>query len=269
VILDRLWSFIGKKKPTQDQFKELQTKPPSGGWRSIEDVDSGDIFVVGYPKSGNTWMQYLLAGLGFGIDARLAPDSLVQELIPDMHSKRFYRRHLTPTFFKTHQLPQRQFRKVIYLVRDGRDVMVSYFHHLNALGHPIDYLKLVETGEGLYPCRWHEHVESWLANPYGAEIITVKYESLYRDAVGELEKICTFTGFERERDMLQSIAQKTTFEVMRGREKKLGWENSLWPRDRAFIRRGKIGSFTDEMPEQALEAFLKMSRPALHRVGYL
>jgi hypothetical protein len=262
-------SFIGKKEPLRDQLEKHHTESPAGDWRSIEDVDPGDIFIVGYPKSGNTWMQYLLAGLGFGLDARLAPDSLVQELIPDMHSKRFYKRHLTPTFFKTHQLPQRRFRKVIYLVRDGRDVMVSYFHHLNALGHPMDYLKLVETGEGLYPCRWHEHVESWLANPFSAEVITVKYESLHRDAVAELEKICAFAGLEREREMLESIVKKTTFELMRGREKKLGWENTLWPRDKAFIRRGKIGSFTDEMPPQALATFLKASQPALHRLGYL
>jgi hypothetical protein len=147
--------------------------------------------------------------------------------------------------------------------------MVSYFHYLNALGHRMDYLNLVETGEGLYPCRWHEHVESWLANPYDAEMITVKYESLHRGTVAELEKICAFAGLEREREMLESIAQKTTFEMMRGREKKLGWANTLWPRDKAFIRRGKIGSFTDEMPRQALETFLKASQPALHRLGYV
>jgi hypothetical protein len=119
VILDRVWSFIGKNKTIQDRSPEHQTESPPGDWLSIKETDPGDIFVVGYPKSGNTWMQYLLAGLGCGIDARLAPDSLVQELIPDMHSNRFYRRHLTPMFFKTHQLPQRQFRKVIYLSGTG------------------------------------------------------------------------------------------------------------------------------------------------------
>jgi hypothetical protein len=75
----------------------------------------------------------MLAGLIFGIDVRFAPDSLVQDLIPDVYYKRFYRRHLTPTFFKTHDLPRPQSRRVIYLVRDGRDAMVSYFHHLTAI----------------------------------------------------------------------------------------------------------------------------------------
>jgi hypothetical protein len=269
VILGKFWSFMGKKKLLRDQSEERPIELPEERLRSIQDVDPGDVFVVGYPKSGNTWMQYLLAGLGFGIDVRLAPDSLVQDLVPDMHFKSLYKRHLTPTFFKTHHLPQRQFRRVIYLVRDGRDVMVSYFHHLNALGNPMDYAKLIETGEGLFPCRWHEHVESWLANPYGAEMIMVKYESLHHDPISELEKICAFAGLERDPELLESIARKTTFEAMRGREKKLGWDNALWPRDKAFIRRGKIGSFTDEMPPQALEAFLTTSLPTLRRLSYV
>jgi hypothetical protein len=269
VMLDKVWSFLGKKKPPGDQLGLHPPESPAGDLQSVENFDPGDIFVVGYPKSGNTWMQYLLAGLGFGIDARLVPDSLVQDLIPDLHTKRYYKRHRTPTFFKTHQLPERKFRKVIYLVRDGRDVMVSYFHHLNALGHPMDYLKLVETGEGLYPCRWYEHIEAWLANPYGAEMITVKYESLHHDAVAELKKVCLFSGLQCEPEMLESIAQHTSFELMRGREKRLGWENALWPKNQAFIRRGKIGSFSDEMPPEALEAFLKESLPALRRLGYV
>src|SRR5579862_9101604 len=108
--------------------------------QSITDFDPKDIFVVAYPKSGVTWMQYLLAGLIFGIDARHAHDSLVQDLVPDVHQRTFYRRHMTPTFFKTHHLPQPEYRRVIYLVRDGRDVMVSYFHFLAATGQPRDLL---------------------------------------------------------------------------------------------------------------------------------
>ena len=73
-----------------------------------------------------------------------------------------------------------------------------------------------------------------------------------------LQKICEFLGIEREQSMLKLVAQQTTFEMMRTREKKLGWENPVWPRDKPFMRSGKIGSFHDEMPKQALEAFTKL-----------
>jgi hypothetical protein len=238
--------------------------------RWITDSEPDDIFVVGYPKSGNTWMQYLLAGVLFGTDARLAPDSLMQDLVPDVHYKQFYRRYLTPTFFKTHELPQPRHRRVIYLTRDGRDVMVSYFHHLTALGNPADFLGLVTTADGLFPCRWHEHIEAWTQNPYGAEMMTISYEMLKKDTVTVLQMVCSFAGVEREQTALESAVRNSTFELLRAKEKKHGWrEDSIWPKDIAFIRRGEVGSFKDEMPGEVLQAFMELSGPVLKRLGYL
>ncbi|MFZ3376766.1 MAG: sulfotransferase domain-containing protein [Chthoniobacterales bacterium] len=237
--------------------------------RLINDSDPGDFFVAGYPKSGNTWMQLLLAGVLFGADARLAPDSLVQDLIPDVHHRKFYRRYSTPTFFKTHELPQPEYRNVIYLVRDGRDAMVSYYHHLSALGASPDFLQLVSTGNGLFPSLWHEHVEAWSANPYGARMMIVKYERLKEDAVAELKRICEFAKLDSDPKSLASVVENSAFEIQREKEKKVGWEGQDWPRDKPFVRRGKVGSFKDEMPEPVLKAFMERSGPALQMLGYI
>ena len=75
-----------------------------------------DIFIAGYPKSGNTWLQNLITGIYFGVDPDLAPDTLIQELVPDIHFKKYYRRLKTPMFFKTHYLPRPEYKRVIYLV---------------------------------------------------------------------------------------------------------------------------------------------------------
>jgi hypothetical protein len=232
------------------------------------EFNTGDIFVAGYPKSGNTWIQNMMAGLLFGVDTRLAPDPLIQDLVPDVHFKRFFRRYLSSMFFKTHDLPKPNYRRVIYLVRDGRDVMVSYFHHLAALGNSPDFLKLVSTGEGLFPCRWHEHLEAWTANPHGAQIITIRYERLKDDTVTQLRRICDFAGLERERSFLKQVARNAIFENMRKKEERFGWENPNWPRDKAFVRRGKVGSFKDEMPAAVLEAFMRLSSATLRRFSY-
>jgi hypothetical protein len=234
----------------------------------ISETCPDDIFIAGYPRSGNTWMQYLIAGVTLDLNPRLAPDSLVQSLVPDVHATKFYKRFGTPTFFKTHHLPQPEYRRVIYLVRDGRDAMVSYLHFLAALGEAPDFLKLVTTGESLFPCRWHEHIEAWLANPHGAEIMVIRYEKLKRDTVGELQRICQFAGLKRDRSTLERIAQNSAFAAMSDRERKLGWQNA-WPKDKAFVRRGIVGSFRDEMPKAVLEAFTEVSMPALKRLDYL
>ena len=72
---------------------------------------------------------------------------------------------------------QPEYRRVVYLLRDGRDVMVSYFHHLRALGEiddDVDLLRLVRRGDTLFPSRWDRHVEAWERNPFGAEKITIR-----------------------------------------------------------------------------------------------
>lgn len=231
--------------------------------------EPADAFIVGYPKSGNTWMQHLLAALVFGLDGRLTPDSLVQDLVPDLHSVSSYKRYLTPTFFKTHDLPQPRFRRVIYLVRDGRDALVSYFHHLAALKSPLADWEKLATGEGIFPCPWHKHVDSWLANPYGSDLIVVKYEALKKNPVRELRRICDFAGLERDRRTQRFAAQTSTFKVMKEKESKFGWASPAWPKDKAFLRRGQIGSYRDEIPLSALETFMKRSAATLARLGYV
>lgn len=237
----------------------------------IDQTRPEDIFVVGYPKSGNTWMQYLIAGLIFGMDIRLVPDALVLTVVPDVHFVRYYRRYLSQTFFKTHDLPRPYHRRVVYLVRDGRDVMVSYLHHLTALaGQVPDLQNIVATGEGLFPSRWHEHVESWLANPYGAELITISYEALKKNTGAELQRLCEFAGLQRNRELLEMVASTCSFNSMREKEQKQGWdERTIWPKDKAFVRRGVVGSFKDEMPPAALETFMQMSSTTLKRIGYI
>jgi hypothetical protein len=78
-----------------------------------------DIFIVSYPKSGNTWFQNLACGVVYGVDPRLAPSTLVHDLVPDLGYQKYYRRYANPMFFKSHSLPRADFRRVVYLLRDG------------------------------------------------------------------------------------------------------------------------------------------------------
>lgn len=96
-----------------------------------------DIFVVSYPKSGATWLQNLISGLVHRVDPATTPDTVIQELVPDVHYKSEYQRcYGNRSFFKSHSLPDPQYRNVVYLLRDGRDAMVSYCHHMGALESP-------------------------------------------------------------------------------------------------------------------------------------
>lgn len=237
---------------------------------AIDDSHPQDVFVAGYPKSGNTWVQHLLAALHAGCDLRRASDAVVQLLVPDVHATRYYQRWTTPMIFKTHELPHPRFRRVIFLVRDGRDAMVSYYHYNRAtMAKPVSLHDMVIEGRGLFPSRWHEHTEAWSRNPFAAEILTVRYEDLRADAVSQLRRVATFLGHDDVRDeVLENIADAAKFERMQEREQKFGWADKNWSKEHKFVRRGVVGSYADEMPANLVQAFESDAAPWLRAYGY-
>lgn len=253
--------------PRANDLEDILT---ATGLLPISKFSEKDIFIVGYPKSGNTWFQCLVAGVVYGVNASYEPDSLIQALVPDVHAKQYYKRYNTPTFFKSHELPNPEYKRVIYLLRDGRDAMVSYFHYNCALvpNEQIDFMEMVRDGKYLFPCKWHEHVQRWLQNPFAAGLIKVKYEDLKADPLAEMRRLCDFAGLKRDDDFLESAVAQACFDAMRKREIRDGWEGA-WPKDKPFVRRGKVGSYQDEMPEDVLKCFLNEASMALRECGYV
>jgi hypothetical protein len=227
-----------------------------------------DVFVAGYPKSGNTWMQQLLTGTVYGMDMHHVPDRLSQETVPDLHAKRFYKRFRDECLFKTHRLPHPRYRRVIHLVRDGRDVMASYFAMNENLGKDITLREMIEEGKGVHPCEWHEHTRQWIENPHDADLIRVRYEDLHTQPLPELRRVCSFLQIERDDSLLNRVIDGCSFDRMQEKEEKYGWENEDWPDDKRFVRRGKIGGYVDEISNDLIEVFENKAQDSLRDLGY-
>lgn len=238
------------------------------GLSSINDKLARDVYIAAYPKSGSTWMQNLVAAVAYGIDPATTPDSVIQELVPDEHYKRYYRRVSSPMVFKSHALPRAEMRRVINVVRDGRDVGVSYFHYLRSNFSDIDTIRqvLVE-GRRAYPCLWHEHVLAWHENPYDAEILSVRYEDLLADGLEQLSRIARFLDVPMSRDKLQDVLEKASFQQLRAKEKRLGMSQPEHA-NTEFFRTGRAGAHRQEIPEQLLVDFERMAEDALRTFGY-
>jgi len=92
------------------------------------DVWPDDVFILSYPKSGNARTRFLIANLvypetpaDFSNINRLTPD-------PEALSKRALARMPRPRIIKSHQYFDPRYKRVIYVVRDPRDVPLSQYH---------------------------------------------------------------------------------------------------------------------------------------------
>jgi hypothetical protein len=239
------------------------------GLLPIEETAEKDVFITGFVKSGNTWLQTLTAALVFGIDVERCPDNLVQDLVPDVYDRSYYRRYKKVAFFKSHELPSPRYRRVVHIVRDGRDVMVSQWHHLRAMGqNGLSLRDLVESPHHYTVARWQEHVSAWMRNPHGAEMILLRYEDLRADPKPHVRRLAEFLGVGVDDAVLERAIFQCSFEQMKKREVLSGWDNKRWPKDKAFVRRGKVGSYRDEMEGGVLELFEKQAGDVLQSLGY-
>jgi len=176
----------------------------------IDNHKAEDIFVVGYPKSGNTWMQSIVSCLKYGIDPEYLPESLAQDLVPDVHAKQYYKRYGQEMAFKSHSLPNDRYRRVIYIVRDGRDVMASYVGMYQSMRIAEATVEtMIKEGKYLFPCKWHKHVAAWRQNPFDADIEFLRYEDVLNDPLSALQRICDVFGLTHSRRFLVRVVLLT------------------------------------------------------------
>lgn len=261
--------FIKKKAE-----KLLKSAMKENNFNPINETLANDIFVAAYPKSGNTWVQNLIAGILLDSTSEFLTPRLVNELVPDVHAKQYYKRFFDQMVFKTHALPQPEYKKVIHLVRDGRDSLISY--HKMGVNKSKDYPHTLEDmvvkGVGLSPSKWHIHTSQWLNNPYNAQIIRIRYEDLLDNGLEEIKKISEFIGVKRSESRLLEILQNNSITELRNRVEKHGMDNDhTWTNKHisTFFRKGIVGDYKDEMSEELIDYFNNEAKEELLFFNYL
>lgn len=237
------------------------------GLYRIDEAGGDDIFIASYPKSGVTWLQHLTACLFFGFDGTRVPDRVVQNLVPDMHNEKYFIRIPSfPAVLKWHGLPDPKMRRVVHLVRDGRDAAVSYHRMLRSLEMEGSIDQIV-AGD-VWPGGWGDHTEAWLNNPHGAEILRIRYEDLLETPLETLRGYVEFCGHEVADSNIRRAIEGCSFENMRRKEESFGWGLAHQHVRGNSIAVGRSGQFRSEMPEGAQAAFERRYRRQLDAFGY-
>ncbi len=255
-ILSKMNSSVSSEGVDQQSFKF------PGGLFPMQETNPEDVFIVGFPKSGNTLMQHIITHLVYGINKEIST-TMVLLIVPDVYASSHYYRFNSTCFFKSHERPQPNYKKVIYLLRDGRESLLSYYHMVKNMGGDIKMEDLYSGKISIHGGTWHEHINEWKKNPYGANILFVKYEDLITNKMEVLLKLCDFLSLERTNEELKEVVDYTSFNFMKNLEKNEDWtrmKNEVNFNKGNFVRKGSLDSFKEEVPEELLQLFIKNSK---------
>src|SRR5881397_1861057 len=83
-----------------------------------------DVFIVSYPRSGNTWTRFLVGNLVYQDEPVTFAN--IESRIPEIYlfPDRVLRSLPRPRMLKSHECFDPRYQRVIYIVRDPRDVVV-------------------------------------------------------------------------------------------------------------------------------------------------
>jgi hypothetical protein len=237
-----------------------------------------DVFIISYPKSGNTWTRFLIANLVY---PEKHPDfSNINEVIPDPEalSKRHLKRMPRPRLIKSHQYFDPRYPRIIYVVRDPRDVALSqyHFHRKRRLiddDYPLErFVTRFITGQTSPYGSWGENVASWLATKYGREeFLLLRYEDMVADTATEIAKVAAFLDISADPSRIAHAVAQSSANKMRELENAQArlWSSTKETRqDVPFVRSAKPGGWRSEMRDDSVAELERAWGALMKWLGY-
>lgn len=264
------------------------------------------IWLASYPKSGNTWLRIFLGC--YLNDGPIDINSLPYDLTHYDLKPYFYRsaaaydlKHLNqyevtnlrgtvlqhmysmgswPLLIKTHHsrtrlysvdlIPNAWTEKAVYVVRDPRDVAISFAHHTDQdLDHTIEMM----GDEGAGNCHfreqslfhflssWSNHINSWMsADKF--DVLCLRYEDFGEE---QFTKLLEFLEWEVDEDRVRRAVEWSSFSNLQAQEEKMGFKEL---QERTFFRLGQAGAWKDTLTEEQIRKIEEDHGEVMEKLGY-
>jgi hypothetical protein len=193
-------------------------------------LTDNDVFLASYPRSGSVWLRFLIYEMTRGNSSLVA----VQRDVPYVGWHRPAAALLPDggRAVKTHEPYLPIYRRAIHLVRDPRDVCLSYFRFLQRMEkvtvRPSDnveasFERFVDAfigGRLDAHGTWQSHLFSWVtaAEDARADVLRIRFEDMRADTPASVLRIGTFLGLELSAERAAAVAQRCSIAAMRAAE---------------------------------------------------
>ena len=242
----------------------------------------GDLFIATFPKSGTTWTRQIVRLiLNDGEDDGKIlsksspwlsavgkvgphPQAISLATVAVMPSPRVFFDH-APYGMMPGGLPNASPAKYIYVARNPKDAMVSYYYHHLSGKRLFDFsgtwdvfFSLFLTGKICFGS-WFEHVLEWWKHKDDPNVLFLKYEDMKKDHPGAVRAIAEFIGCDLKPDVVNKIVKESTIDRMKANPNtNFSWVSPTMyaiKEINPFVRKGIVGDWKNHFTAEQSAKF--------------
>jgi hypothetical protein len=271
------------------------------------------VWIASYPKSGNTWMRAFLHNYIRQAEIPCDINRLTDLTAADINAERYRRydprpasqysiadvqrmrplvhRDLTAldstlVFVKTHNarievagtplITPEVTAGAIYILRDPRDIAVSYSRHRGrSIDDTIAFMADPEAATGGTDTRiyerlssWSEHVQSWISRS-DPRIRVLRYEAMLGIPDEAFGSQIRWLGQDPPPERLRRAIQFSAFDVLRAQEQAKGFKERVPESTAPFFGAGQSGTWRSVLTPAQQARIERDHGPLMQRFGYL
>ena len=223
------------------------------------------LWLASFPRSGNTFARNIFYHC-YGIESSSWHKELSYSVRTDYQDFEIVKTHLLPSDL----IPEDTSIPSVYIVRDGRDAVVSMAHHRKDIVEPgtefeQNLKEAIIAADGSFFGGWSGNVNAWMER---ADIV-IRYEELIADPQTQIERIRKIYALPEP-----DFTKLPGFDTLRSGQARYGSGKSQRQQQvpgtfsEKFFRKGKSGGWKDEMEEKWHNLFWNYHGETMERLGY-